>query len=125
MNMTASRVSVRLPRDPSCGSVARRALEDHACGRLRPLALSDAKTVLAELVNNAYLHGTGEIELRIAFLPDRIRIDVIDEGTDAPIVVRDRLVPGFGGYGLRLVDSLALRWGAGATSSHVWAEVPT
>lgn len=122
--MTATTVSVLLPRDPTCGSLSRRVLEEAAGGQLRPLALADAKTVLAELVNNAYLHGAGEIELRIALLEDRIRIDVLDEGTGAPIRVRDRVVPGFGGYGLRLVDSLAMRWGAGASSSHVWAEVP-
>lgn len=57
-------------------------------------------------------------------LTGRIRIDVFDEGATAPIQVRDRVVPGFGGYGLRLVDSLAVRWGAGERSSHVWAEVP-
>src|SRR5947209_7619551 len=114
----------RLPRDPRCVALARRALRQHAGEALGELALADAMTVLAELVGNAYKHGTGEIELRITLLGDRVRFDVIDEGSDAPIRVRDRLIPGFGGYGLRLVDALAVRWGAGETRSHVWAEVP-
>jgi anti-sigma regulatory factor (Ser/Thr protein kinase) len=120
----SNRVSVRLPRDPQCGAIARRTLEQVAGSQLGPLALADARTVLAELVNNAYKHGRGAIELQILLLGDRIRFDVTDEGTDAVILIQDRLIPGFGGYGLRLVDSLAVRWGAGEGRSHVWAEVP-
>jgi anti-sigma regulatory factor (Ser/Thr protein kinase) len=120
----SGQVTVRLPRDPRCGAIARRELEKHAGKALRPLALADAKTVLVELVNNAYRHGEGAIELRLRLLSDRLRIDVIDEGGGGPIRIKDRLIPGLGGYGLRLVDSLAVRWGAGESRSHVWAEVP-
>ena len=116
-------VSVRLPRDPRCGALARRAIEDHAGKAVGPTALLDAKTVAVELVNNAYLHGEGEIELRMAVLGDRIRIEVRDEGRDATIRVRHQPGRGWGGNGLRIVDAIAMRWGTEKPQAHVWAEV--
>jgi anti-sigma regulatory factor (Ser/Thr protein kinase) len=117
-------IFVRLPRDPRCGRLARRALEQHVAGRMTPRTLDDAKIVIAELVTNAYLHGTGGIEVRIELLKDRIRLDVLDEGENAEVRVRQIRSAVRGGYGLRLVEVLALRWGAGERKTHVWAELP-
>jgi anti-sigma regulatory factor (Ser/Thr protein kinase) len=114
-------VCVRLPRDPRCGAIARRALESHSGGRLGQAALEDAKMVTAELVNNAYLHGEGAIELRIEVRGDFVRIEVRDEGKAPSIAMR--AAGGDGGMGLRLVDAVASRWGAGAGLGYVWAEL--
>jgi anti-sigma regulatory factor (Ser/Thr protein kinase) len=116
-------VCVRLPRDPHCGAIARRILEAHTSDRLSAVALGDAKTVVAELANNAYIHGAGAIELRMTFLEDRIRLEVIDEGSNTGVRVRDSIDPASGGNGLRLVESLALRWGAYEGTTNVWAEI--
>jgi anti-sigma regulatory factor (Ser/Thr protein kinase) len=116
-------VCVRLPRDPHCGAIARRILEAHASDRLGTAALGDAKTVIAELANNAYIHGAGAIELRMTFLEDRIRLEVVDEGSHTGVRMRESVDPAAGGNGLRLVESLAMRWGAREGTTNVWAEI--
>jgi anti-sigma regulatory factor (Ser/Thr protein kinase) len=109
-----------LPRDSSCGATARRHLEAHLAQRL-DATLEDAKSIASELVNNAYLHGEGRIELRVWAVQDRLRIEVIDQGHV------DNLVPnhldGPGGRGLIIVDRLSDRWGTREGRTHVWAEV--
>lgn len=110
---------VNLPRDPGCGAVGRRELEVYLDG-LPDGVVSDAKTIASELINNAYRHGEGTIELRVRRGPSRIRIDVGDEGPTGAVRVRRSK----GRRGLEIVDSLSLRWGAYAGSTHVWAELP-
>ncbi len=109
-----------LPRDSSCGATARRHLETNLAQRL-DATLEDAKTIASELVNNAYLHGEGRIELRVWAVQDRLRIEVIDQGHV------DNLVPNYadrpGGRGLIIVDRLSDRWGMREGTTHVWAEV--
>ena len=109
-----------LPRDSSCGSKARRQLEAHFAQRLDG-TLEDAKMVVSELVNNAYLHGEGQIELRVGAVQDRLRIEVIDQGHVAKLVVTHLDRPG--GMGLVLVDQLSERWGTGEGNTRVWAEL--
>jgi anti-sigma regulatory factor (Ser/Thr protein kinase) len=113
-----------LPRDPSCGSVARRLVQKHLEGRVEPTLLGDAQMVISELVNNAYVHGTGKIELRFQLLKDRLRVEVVDEGQGAAIHVRER-GPHAGGHGLNIVQTLSSSWGAFEGTTHVWAEVET
>lgn len=110
---------VRLPRAPSCGASARRFLEGYLDG-CPDAVVSDAKTVATELVNNAYRHGGGVIELKVERHDRHIRIDVADEGpTGAERVQRSE-----GSRGLEIVEALSLCWGAYAGSTHVWAELP-
>jgi anti-sigma regulatory factor (Ser/Thr protein kinase) len=111
---------VSLPRDPTCGSIARRSLEDFLRGYPDDL-VTDAKTVASELINNAYRHGQGAIELKVERDPRYVRVDVADQGPiGSARVWRSR-----GRYGLGLVDALSMRWGAYAGSTHVWAELTT
>jgi anti-sigma regulatory factor (Ser/Thr protein kinase) len=117
-------IRATLPRDPSCGSFARHLLQDRLADRLEPTVLGDAQTVLAELVNNAYLHGTGTIELQLQLLSGRLRIEVIDQGQGAAVQVRERGAEG-GGHGLRVVQSLSTAWGVFEGTTHVWAELET
>jgi anti-sigma regulatory factor (Ser/Thr protein kinase) len=113
-----------LPRDPSCGSVARRLVQEHLEGQLEPTLLGDAQTVISELVNNAYVHGAGNIELRFQLLEDRLRVEVVDEGQGAAIHVREQ-GPHAGGHGLNIVQTLSSTWGAFEGTTHVWAELAT
>lgn len=111
-----------LPRDPSCGSAARRLLETHLSQHLDD-ALDDAKMVVSELVNNAYVHGEGRIDLRVFAGETQVRIEVIDEGHNSRLVA-NHLARG-GSRGLGLVGRITDRWGTrGKTITHVWAELP-
>lgn len=116
--------SSELPRDPSCGRVARRLLEAHLGEDVDPAVLADAKTVVSELVNNAFLHGQGKIMLRVQLLDDRVRLEVVDEGQGASVSVREDGVSG-AGRGLGIVQSLACEWGVFEGTTHVWAEIDT
>lgn len=112
---------VPLAREPGCGARARQLLAVHLAQHPAPM-LEDAKTVVSELVNNAFIHGRGAIELRLSHRQNRLRIEVIDEGTGAEIRVAGRRVEG--GHGLRIIDQLARRWGVGEGTTHVWADLP-
>lgn len=109
----------QLPRDPSCGAIARRLLEQYL-NTATDQEIHDAKTVVSELVSNAFLHGKGTIALRVSARRGRVRLEVIDEGQHAADRARRRE----GGRGLEIVDELSLAWGAREGSTHVWAELP-
>jgi anti-sigma regulatory factor (Ser/Thr protein kinase) len=111
-----------LPRDPACGAAARHLLDEQLGPKLAPVTLADAKIVVSELVNNAYLHGDGRIELRMQLLADRLRVEVVDEGENATIAVREH-TNDVGGNGLKIVQALCASWGAFAGTTHVWAEL--
>jgi anti-sigma regulatory factor (Ser/Thr protein kinase) len=104
-----------LPRDASCGAVARRLVEEHLS--VADDELANAKTVVTELAINAFQHGTGRIELRVSSRGGRARLEVTDEGQGlaGPPKVSD------GSHGLDIVDGLSLAWGAAKGSSRVWA----
>jgi anti-sigma regulatory factor (Ser/Thr protein kinase) len=81
---------------------------------------------VSELVSNAVLHGDGAIQVALWSDGGHIRLEVTDEGqpADPPRPVErseaDDREPG--GWGLRLVDELADRWGAAVDPGHtrVW-----
>ena len=110
-----------LPRDPSCGRIARRLLEAHLGERFDG-ELDDAKTVASELVNNAYIHGEGPIELRVCAQDARLRIEVIDSGNNSALVAMH--LESCGTHGLGIVYRLAQRSGTREGTTHVWAELP-
>lgn len=86
-------------------------------------ALEHVLLTASELVTNALKHGRGAIELRLQRLVDRVRLEVIDEGAGATPAIREVEADGSGGWGLRIVDEVALRWGAFEGTTHVWAEL--
>lgn len=120
--MTA-RLERAIPRERTCGAVARRWVEDQVGDVLSARALRDLKLVATELVNNAYLHGHGAIRLVINSTPGGMRVEVVDEGEGAAIQIRRRGLQA-GGQGLHLVDALSRSWGVYAGTTHVWAEIP-
>lgn len=87
-------------------------------------AVESAQLVSSELVTNAFAHGHGEIELRVNLLDDCVRIEVIDEGRDQAPAVRQQRDDDIGGWGLQIVDQLALQWGVFEGTTHVWADLP-
>ena len=81
---------VQLPRDRTCAVRARRWLEENVPAHVTGDALDDAKLVATELVENALVHGEGEISLRLDVVGDRLRLEVIDEGENAAIKIREQ-----------------------------------
>ena len=113
-----------LPRGPTAPARARRIVDRLLRGRQLPeLSMEKALLVSSELVSNAYLHGAGEIELRLSLFEDRLRVEVVDEGREQAPGVRERPADETGGWGLRIVDQLALQWGVFEGTTHVWADL--
>ncbi len=78
----------------------------------------------SELVTNALRHGRGTIELRLTMFDAFVRIEVVDEGSDQAPAVRPEEPSEAGGWGLRIVDQLAVQWGVFEGTTHVWADLP-
>jgi anti-sigma regulatory factor (Ser/Thr protein kinase) len=111
-----------LPRERRCAALARRFVEERFGTQLDGRTIEDLKLVVSELVDNAYVHGKGQIQLKLHRLADGIRIEVLDDGRDAKIEFRKLGAHG-GGHGLRLVDHLCSAWGSFQGRTHVWAEM--
>ncbi|PDP86024.1 ATP-binding protein [Glycomyces fuscus] len=134
--------ALRVPGRPEQARVLRGRL-----GAVLPGPLADTALALAsELFNNAVAHSRsgeagGEVTVVVNRFPGRVQIKVIDQGPrDADVssphlrpVVPDGMVGtggmdvtgGVGGWGLRMVDTEASRWGTlhdgGRTT--VWFEL--
>lgn len=83
-----------------------------------------AELTASELVTNALRHGEGSIELRLARVDEHVRLEVVDEGSGVVPEIREQAGDESGGWGLRIVDQLAVRWGCYEGTTHVWAELP-
>jgi anti-sigma regulatory factor (Ser/Thr protein kinase) len=97
--------------------------------RLREWRLEGLVTALelavGELVANAIRYGKGPIEVILATLPGRVRLEVRDRGGGRPAMrTTHESGPAVGGWGLHLVDQLVDRWGAHSVRGEttVWVE---
>ena len=84
----------------------------------------DLMLLVSELVTNAVRHARSDrFEVRLDVGPDRLRLEVHDEGAG----FEPRIAPpdgGTGGYGLFIVDRLASRWGVERDDGGViWLEL--
>lgn len=103
---------------------ARRMVEAHmrAWGYLHEV---ETMTLLvSELVTNAVIHGQGPVHVTLTDTDGSVRVAVDDHGGGRPSLVQAGTEMHGGGWGLRLVDTLADEWGSvqddGRTS--VWVE---
>ena len=86
------------------------------------------RLVVSEVVTNSVRHGhegdDGCVEVTVEAAPDRLRLEISDDGPGfEPTLVRGRADQP-GGWGLFLVDSLADRWGVEASpGTRVWLEM--
>jgi anti-sigma regulatory factor (Ser/Thr protein kinase) len=88
--------------------------------------VDDAELITSELVTNAIAHAGGVVELRLAALPNSIRISVLDHDMNAiPHMAVERGLQ-VGGRGLSIVAQVASDWGYELTpdGKEVWAELP-
>lgn len=115
---------VRLLRSPRAAADARRFVEEQlALVGPSSRVIENAKLVGSELVTNAFRHGTGAIELRLSLGGDRLRLEVIDEGTGNAPSVREQPPDESGGWGLRIVERVSREWGVFEGTTHVWADL--
>jgi anti-sigma regulatory factor (Ser/Thr protein kinase) len=105
-----------LPKDLPAVRTARAAVDEWLAPVPRPLR-DDARSVVTELVANAVRHGEPPIQLRIERTARGLRIDVADAGAQRPAYSRRAPTTG---WGLRIVDALADRWGIAENASRVW-----
>jgi anti-sigma regulatory factor (Ser/Thr protein kinase) len=70
-----------------------------------------AALVVSELVTNAFLHGGGQIALRLDEEPGAIRVSVSDGSGVLPRASGGRGTMDAGGRGLVIVGALASEWG--------------
>jgi serine/threonine-protein kinase RsbW len=106
-------VETEISNGPYAASEARRTIASLESS-LPAHALDDVTLCVSELVTNSYRHGglasDDSIGLRVELAGTTVRIEVTDRGAGATPAIRD---PGEdGGWGLRIVESVADRWGS-------------
>jgi two-component sensor histidine kinase len=110
-----------LPPDPRSARQARRALaEAHIPDDLEHTVGLLVTELIANSLRHAGLQEDQRILLAARFVPDLVRVEVHDpgQGFDPETCLSGR------GYGLRMVDKLASRWGVEFDDgTRVWFEV--
>src|SRR5689334_5403029 len=102
------REAASFPPEPSAVAAARahvRSCLEH----VPPEVVSDACLLVSELAGNAVLHARSPFRVEVVTADRLVRIDVTDRGGGRPSIREPR--PEVGGLGLRLVETLASRWG--------------
>src|SRR6266571_643210 len=118
---------VRLPPEPVAAQLGRRFARNETTRQELPgNVVENIELLVSELVTNCVKHGRltaqDHVDLRIGFLPDRVRVEVTDPGKG--LAPRERLRPGpSSGWGLFLVGRLSDRWGSGEGRGTVWFEI--
>jgi anti-sigma regulatory factor (Ser/Thr protein kinase) len=111
-----------LPLSLDAPALARLYLRRHA-DHLAPAVLDDALIMTSELVTNAVSHGRAEVTLSVQLGRAELTVAVTDGGAELP-TVHPLLPPpeSRGGRGLKIVESLATRWGITPqdTGKSVW-----
>ena len=115
-----------LPKGSEAPAMARdaiRLLEDE----VKPELVDDATLLASELVTNSVKYGgEGNIRLEIEADSDRLRAEIIDQGSGFAHATREKRnlrASDAGGWGLELVEKLADDWGVHEGSTHVWFEL--
>lgn len=116
-------LEVELPRALEAPQAARHALRRFYADRVQADVLADAQLLVSELATNAFLHGLGRITLRASLEHDRLRVEVVDEGSGFQREMRHKNRQRVGGWGLGLVEHISSRWGVHEGTTHVWFEL--
>jgi anti-sigma regulatory factor (Ser/Thr protein kinase) len=120
---------IRLRFDPSVSApcAARRAVEQCVGAHAPTEFLHDAVLLTSELVTNAVIHTEGSPELCAHYDPvlGQLRVEVTDKSSVVPKIREGHPGTTLGGWGLRIVDQVAMRWGTSPLPSGkvVWFEL--
>jgi anti-sigma regulatory factor (Ser/Thr protein kinase) len=114
---------IKIPRAPDCAARARALVRASVGDAVVGESLDTAQLVASELVTNAWKHGEGVIRLRLQHRADRLRLEVVDDGSGMTHRIRPQDGDASGGWGLRLVSDVAADWGCFEGTTHVWAEI--
>jgi anti-sigma regulatory factor (Ser/Thr protein kinase) len=121
MTRAVTTVELSFPASSTAVGAARRSLSQHPA--LAEDLRRDLALVASEVVANAVLHGAcapdGAVRIRAEYRTRSVRITVRDGGAGFDPVTAPRREEG--GFGLRIVDTLAKRWGVAPGS--VWFEL--
>lgn len=89
--------------------------------------VDDAALLVSELVSNGVKYGgEGRIMLHLEADADRVRAEIVDQGSGFEPQTRANRkmeLADEGGWGLHLVETLADDWGVHEGSTHVWFEI--
>jgi anti-sigma regulatory factor (Ser/Thr protein kinase) len=119
-----------IPPDVNAPLAARRALEWFS-SQLEDDVFERSTLVVSEVVTNSVKHAgltaAQPIDLEIGLTPDRLRVEITDDGHGyEPVAIGPGRHDGTGGWGLLLVDRLSDRWGVDFShSTRVWCEFET
>jgi signal transduction histidine kinase len=117
-------LSIRVAGGPDAPAEARTALR-----RFHPELPPDLMQVVvllaSELVSNAVRHARAEaIPIRFEVVPSYVRVEVADHGPLFDPLAKPPVPGKPGGWGLRLVDEMASRWGiSDREGKSVWFEI--
>jgi anti-sigma regulatory factor (Ser/Thr protein kinase) len=117
-----------LPFDMMSGFRARRHVEVFAAQELLEHETDAMTIIVSELVANAVLHGGRPVALTLRNEHDEVTVEVADgDPRIANVRTRQPDQLGVGGHGLRIVASLADRWGTRPSQfgKTVWATIAT
>ena len=97
-------------------------------GQLSPAGRDDALLLLSELVTNSVRHAeaapASDVRITAEVRGEVLRLEVADAGTDPGFTRRAPDLDHGGGFGLHLVEQIALRWGVARTGGTVvWCEL--
>jgi anti-sigma regulatory factor (Ser/Thr protein kinase) len=123
---SAPELSLKVPCDRNAPATVRDALAETDSPSW---VLGDVMLVASELVTNAVLHSgcfdRHLLEVEVQFDDDRITVSVRDPGLSGRSARPMAVERVSGGWGLRIVEQLAARWGAERQDGYrVWAEIP-
>ena len=119
---------ITVPAGPAAPAAARHAFTHWLSTRTRNGLLTDAPLIVSELVTNSMRHAglqdAATVRVCAALAKGVLRIEVEDGGTNGAVVRRMPDRDRGGGFGLNIIDSLALRWGVERTGGTlVWVEL--
>jgi anti-sigma regulatory factor (Ser/Thr protein kinase) len=112
---------ISLPLTPEAPRSARRWLRGY--GRVPAAVRERALLLVSELVANSVKHSglssTEHVDVHVMPVPTGLRVEVVDDGIGMGSAPRRRS----DSFGLRLVESLADRWGHQDHPTRVWFEI--
>jgi anti-sigma regulatory factor (Ser/Thr protein kinase) len=122
-------LNLTLPQRPEAAAAARTALSA-LNGDLHLISserLGDAQLLVSELVTNAVrVSTTDPVRLSVHATADTLRVEVTNSGPPfSPAALPSPTYQRAGGWGLRIVDVIAKRWGVEPTNDgvRVWFEL--